>query len=160
MHYYQFNIGDYASHTQHLSAIEDLAFRRMMDWCYLNEKPLPLDVDLIARYIRMQEHCNCIASVLQEFWTETKAGYKQPRIEKELKSYKSLSNKRSKAAKARWASNDKGLRGEAHGMQVHSKSNAKQETRNKKHKPLTSNKENLRSRSLVDDLSDKDWVGC
>lgn len=28
MHYYNFHIGDYASHTRHLSPIEDIAYRR------------------------------------------------------------------------------------------------------------------------------------
>jgi len=35
MHYYQFNIGDYASHTRHLSDLEDLAYRRLLDAYYL-----------------------------------------------------------------------------------------------------------------------------
>ena len=39
MHYYSFNIGDYASHTRHLTAIEDLAYRRLLDLYYLHEQP-------------------------------------------------------------------------------------------------------------------------
>jgi len=31
MHYYQFNIGDYSSHTRHLSLIEDAIYRRLLD---------------------------------------------------------------------------------------------------------------------------------
>ena len=49
MFYYSFNIGDYQSHTSHLSEMEDLAYRRMLDWCYLHEKPLPEEVDEILR---------------------------------------------------------------------------------------------------------------
>jgi uncharacterized protein YdaU (DUF1376 family) len=56
MHYYQFNIGDYQSHTNHLDPLEDLAYRRMLDWCYLHEKPLPLDANEIARIIRLRDH--------------------------------------------------------------------------------------------------------
>ena len=56
MHYYQFNIGDYASHTQHLDEIEDVAYRRMLDYCYLNEIGLPKSVDEVARLIRMRTH--------------------------------------------------------------------------------------------------------
>ncbi|NDH69342.1 MAG: DUF1376 domain-containing protein, partial [Gammaproteobacteria bacterium] len=32
MHYYQFHIGDYKSHTHHLSLLEDLAYRRLLDF--------------------------------------------------------------------------------------------------------------------------------
>jgi len=39
MHYFNFNIGDYASHTRHLSLMEDLAYRRLIDAYYLAEKP-------------------------------------------------------------------------------------------------------------------------
>ena len=68
MHYYQFNIGDYHTHTDHLSEMEDLAYRRMLDWCYLHEKELPLDCEQIARLIRMRSHTDCIAIVIEEFF--------------------------------------------------------------------------------------------
>ena len=68
MHYYQFNIGDYQSHTSHLSETEDLVYRRLLDWTYLHEKPIPLNIDEVARNIRMRTHCESIAIVLQEFF--------------------------------------------------------------------------------------------
>jgi len=40
MHYFQFNIADYKSHTAHLTLIEDMAYRRLLDWYYLHEKPI------------------------------------------------------------------------------------------------------------------------
>lgn len=67
MHYYQFNIGDYASHTAHLDPIEDIAYRRMLDWCYTHEVSLPEDVESIARLIRMRDHGSAIRDVLNEF---------------------------------------------------------------------------------------------
>ena len=39
MHFYSFNIGDYASHTRHLTPMEDLAYRRLLDIYYLHEQP-------------------------------------------------------------------------------------------------------------------------
>ncbi len=36
---HQFDIGDYHSHTLHLSEIEDLTYRRLLDWYYLHESP-------------------------------------------------------------------------------------------------------------------------
>ncbi len=56
MHHYPFHVGDYASHTQHLDELEDLAYRRMLDFIYLNETNLPESVDEIARLIRMRTH--------------------------------------------------------------------------------------------------------
>ena len=44
MHYFQFNIGDYASHTRHLTLMEDLAYRRLLDLYYMREGCLVGDV--------------------------------------------------------------------------------------------------------------------
>ncbi len=137
MHYYSFNIGDYASHTSHLDPLEDIAYRRMIDWCYLHEESLPEDVNQIARLIRMREHCTCIASVLHEFFTLSESGYNNERITSELKSYQDVSKKRKKAANTRWANKHKGLSSDASALQVTCKSNAKQELRTKKQEPLT-----------------------
>ena len=41
MHYYQFHCGDYARDTGHLSAAEHGAYRLMLDWYYINERPIP-----------------------------------------------------------------------------------------------------------------------
>ena len=65
MHYYNFHIGDYQSHTHHLSIIEDIAFRRLLDHYYLHE--LPIKQRTIARQIRMVEHEAEVLSVLNIF---------------------------------------------------------------------------------------------
>lgn len=102
MHYYQFNIGDYQSHTSHLSDTEDLAYRRMLDWCYLHEKPLPLDVEDIARQIRMRSHSDSIAIVLQEYFERTESGWISERVIKEIEAVGVKKEKASASAKARW----------------------------------------------------------
>lgn len=102
MHYYQFNIGDYASSTQHLDELEDLAYRRMLDLYYQKEQPLPADVQQIARLIRMRTHCECIEIVLQEFFELTPEGYKNKGAEKVLKKTYSKSEAARKSAQARW----------------------------------------------------------
>jgi len=127
MHYYPFNIGDYQSHTSHLCPIEDLAYRRMLDWCYLNESPLPEEVGQIARLVRMREHCECIAAVLQEFFIKTDGGWTQKRIEKEVHRYRNRSENNARAAKIRWE-NEQKQAVNASAMQTHSNRNAKQET--------------------------------
>ena len=64
MHYYQFNIGDYASHTSRLSLMEDLAYRRLLDLYYLNEQPFNECLTDVAREIGMPEHKDEITYIL------------------------------------------------------------------------------------------------
>ena len=102
MHYYQFNIGDYQSHTAHLSEMEDLAYRRLLDWYYLHECPIPLDSNEIARQIRMRSHSDSIAIVLQEYFERTTDGWIHHRADKEIEKTGDKSQKASASAKARW----------------------------------------------------------
>lgn len=135
MHYYQFNIGDYASHTSHLSDLEDLAYRRMLDYCYLNEIGLPESVEETARLIRMRTHCECIADVLREFFTMHSDGtWRHGRVEKELKAFRDKSEKSRNAARKRWDS------GYADALPTHS-------GRNANHKPLTNNHKPIKERA-------------
>ncbi len=100
MHYYQWNIGDYATHTTHLDPLEDIAYRRMLDWLYLHEKPLPLPVDDIARFIRMREHEVVIRDVLNEFFIRQDDGWINERVLDEITKYHSKSEQASRAGKA------------------------------------------------------------
>ena len=103
MHYYQFNIGDYQSHTSHLSETEDLIYRRLLDWYYLHEIPIPPDVEQTARQIRMRSHCDSIADVLQEYFVYTENGWIHHRADKEIAKTGDKSEKASASAKARWS---------------------------------------------------------
>ena len=85
MIWYKFHIGDYISHTMHLDDAEDLAYRRLLDWYYMSEKPLPLDVALVARRIRLDE--DVVSPVLQEFFEKTKKGFVNARADDEIKAY-------------------------------------------------------------------------
>lgn len=131
MHYYQFNIGDYKSHTEHLSEMEDLAYRRLLDWYYLHECPLPLDLNEIARQIRMRSHSDCIAVVLREYFQETENGFIHNRADKEIAKAGEKSNKASQSAKARWqqkSNKNKDLGNDANALQTQFESNATQDT--------------------------------
>lgn len=68
MHYFQFNIGDYASHTRHLSLMEDLAYRRLLDLYYLRDGKLFGDEADVARQIGMRDHVQEVTQVLQDFF--------------------------------------------------------------------------------------------
>ena len=103
MHYYQFNIGDYKSHTEHLSEMEDLTYRRLLDWYYLHETPIPLEINESARQIRMRSHTDCIATVLQEYFERTDNGWIHHRADKEILKVGDKSQKASESAKVRWS---------------------------------------------------------
>jgi uncharacterized protein YdaU (DUF1376 family) len=123
MHYFQFHIGDYASHTRYLSHMEDLAYRRLLDFYYLHESPIKHHD--IARQIGMTEHEQDVLTVLNEFFLSTPDGFVSPRADKEIQHFHSKVEQASKAGKA---SAERRLNGRSTDVQP---------TIN--HKPLTNN---------------------
>jgi uncharacterized protein YdaU (DUF1376 family) len=69
----------------HLDDAEDLAYRRLLDWYYMGEKPLPLDTVLVARRIRLDE--DVVRPVLEEFFEKTADGWVNTRADKEIVAY-------------------------------------------------------------------------
>ena len=100
MYYYQFNIGDYASHTQRLSLLEDLAYRRLLDEYYLHERPLNSGLTSVARQIGMRDNEAEVKFVLESFFTLTDDGWVNARADKEITHYKGKIEQASKAGKA------------------------------------------------------------
>lgn len=93
MHYYAFNIGDYTSHTAHLSPIEDIAYRRLLDLYYQTESPISTDLKSVCRQIRMRDHESDVQLILTEFFTLSDAGWGSSRCDKEILSFKSKADK-------------------------------------------------------------------
>ena len=122
MYYYQFNIGDYQSHTSHLSETEDLVYRRLLDWYYLHEIPIPLDEAEVSRQIRMRSHTESIAIVLQEYFERTDDGWIHHRANKEIAKAGDKSEKAKASANARWGKKD------ANALPTQSESNATHNT--------------------------------
>ena len=137
MHYYQFNIGDYQSHTSHLSETEDLAYRRMLDWCYLHEKPLPVDPEEISRLVRMRTHSESIAIVLREFFVNENEGWFSERVNKEIQHFRDKIEKASKAGKA------------SAQQRFNGRSTDVQPTNN--HKPITNNHKPINTKEVLAD---------
>jgi uncharacterized protein YdaU (DUF1376 family) len=108
MHYYQFHIGDYKSHTHHLSLIEDLAYRRLLDHYYLHE--VPIKQRDIARQIGMRDYEQEVLTVLDEFFTSAEDGFIHPRADAEIAKFKEFAEAGKRGAAKRWA---KGGDGEA-----------------------------------------------
>ena len=148
MHYYQFHIGDYISHTRHLSLMEDLAYRRLLDFYFLHEQPIKhRDV---ARQIGMREHEEDVMTVLNEFFISTEDGFVNPRADKEIKQYKEFSEAGKRGAAKRWGTPPNG--------EANSPPNATPIATNN-HKPITNNhKKEQRGSRLANDLFfPKEW---
>jgi uncharacterized protein YdaU (DUF1376 family) len=139
MHYYQFNIGDYLSHTKHLSPMEDICYRRLLDFYYLHEQPIPNDLPKITRLLCLnKEYLTDVEQVLNEFFKLTDNGWINERADKEIKQYQSFKIAGAAGAAKRWAKgNNKDVIGGASGGHVNP--NAKHKTLNNKHKPLNNN---------------------
>lgn len=85
MIWYKFHLGDYITHTMHLSDAEDLAYRRLLDMYYMSERPIPLDTESVSRRIRLD--LDITESVLGEFFERTNEGYRNHRCDIEITKY-------------------------------------------------------------------------
>lgn len=79
MHFYEFNIGDYAKKTQHLTNEEDLAYRRLLDMYYDTENPvLTTGLATLSRRLRVSEES--LKNVLDEFFPDGKNKHADEKI--------------------------------------------------------------------------------
>ena len=85
MIWYKFHLGDYITHTTHLSDAEDLAYRRLLDLYYMSEKQIPLNTESVSRKIRID--LDITESVLGEFFEKTENGYFNHRCHVEVAKY-------------------------------------------------------------------------
>ena len=100
MNYYSFHIGDYASHTRHLSLLEDLAYRRLIDAYYLSEKPFVGSPADIAKDIGMMSEIEEVYYVLSKFFESTESGWINKRCDEEIAKYHGKQEQAVKAGKA------------------------------------------------------------
>ena len=101
MHYFQFNIGDYASHTRHLSPMEDLAYRRLLDLYYLKDGQVYGDEAEVARQVGLREYVQEVKQVLQDFFClDEDDRWSHARCDAEIAHFRQKSEKASNAGKA------------------------------------------------------------
>ncbi len=110
MHYFKFNIGEYASHTRHLSPIEDIAYRRLLDLAYTTELPLIKDIRQLTRIINLREYQQEVEDVLKEFFFEVEDGWLNNRVVKEIEKTGEKSESAKNSAAIRWDSERKAKR--------------------------------------------------
>jgi len=145
MHYFQFNIGDYIKNTIHLSLLEDLAYRRLLDYYYDSEKPIPNDIPLVSRKMRLD--AEVIQTVLNEFFVLTPDGYKNHRADQEIASYHEYMAKQK-------ANGSKG--GRPKKTQTKPTANPSQTQNNPKQQPTTNNHKPNKNATIVAVIPD--WI--
>jgi uncharacterized protein YdaU (DUF1376 family) len=128
MNYYQFHIGDYKAHTSHLTFVEDIIYRRLLDLYYMSEQPLP-DAERCARLIGMRDYIQDVSDVLSEFFLKSEGGYTSKRCETEIAGYRAKADRAKSANASRWSGSKTVLKSES----VHIPTNNQE--------PLTSNQE-------------------
>lgn len=82
MHHYPFHPGDYLLATCHLDPMHDLAYRRLLDYYYSEEKPIPDDNQRVSKRIRLET--SVVEDVLKEFFKLTEKGWEHTRCEAEI----------------------------------------------------------------------------
>ena len=132
MHYYQFNIGDYVSHTAHLTNDEDLTYRRLLDLYYQTEKSFDVaDLSKVTRKVKSNEET--VMLILHEFFefNTNDNSWHNKRADSEIKAYQSKADSARKANQIRWGS-ERHLKSDTNQIL-----NIKQETINNKQEPKT-----------------------
>jgi len=87
MHYYQFHITDFAYHTSHLSLEEDAVYRRLLDFYYDREAPIPKETQPVIRRLRLVNYEAIADRILQEFFVLTDDGWHNYRADQEIIAY-------------------------------------------------------------------------
>ena len=99
MNFYPFHIGDYLSHTSHLTDEEDLAYRRMIDLYYQTEEPFT-DTAKLSRKVRSS--FEIVGSLLHEFFIYEENAWHLKRADEEIAKYKAMKDGGRKGAALRW----------------------------------------------------------
>lgn len=93
MHYYQFNIGDWALHTSHLTLEEEGVYRRILDFYYDTELPIPKDTKPVIRRLRLSQYSDIVDIILDEYFYLEDDGWHNKRVDEEITKFKSKSDR-------------------------------------------------------------------
>jgi len=146
MNYYQHHIGDFMRDTAHLSPVEECFYRRALDWYYVNEKPLPLELNQVHRYLRANTKTDkqAVSTVLSDFFKKTASGFVHSRCEIELEKFrckKDASKENGKLGGRPKKNNDLQNLGVSDGLELglnlKTQNNLNQEPRTNNQEPVT-----------------------
>lgn len=102
MHYYQFNIKDWALHTAHLSLEEEAIYHRLVNYYYDTESPILDDSrGMVFRRCRIADH-DLANNILQEFFVLEDKAWTHKRCDQEIAKYHAMADGGKKGAEARW----------------------------------------------------------
>jgi uncharacterized protein YdaU (DUF1376 family) len=89
MHFYQFYIADYRKDTAHLTRLEHSIYRDLIDWYYLDEKPISKDMSFVSRRLKLstKSEIESFNNVIQDFFVEQDDGYHHQKIDDEICEY-------------------------------------------------------------------------
>jgi uncharacterized protein YdaU (DUF1376 family) len=87
MHFYSWNIGDFNLHTSHLTLEEEGVYRRLLDFYYDTELPIPIKTQPVIRRLRLLSYEPIVASILEEFFFKQADGWHNLRADIEIDDY-------------------------------------------------------------------------
>lgn len=93
MHYYQFNISTWILHTSHLTLEEECVYRRLIDFYYDTEKPIPKETKAVIRRLRLVNYESIVDQILGEFFHLEPDGWHNNRADIEIADYQSKAEK-------------------------------------------------------------------
>jgi len=139
VNYYSHHIGDYRRDTAHLTLLEHGIYRQLLDWYYLDQKPIPKETQVVIRRLsaKTQEEIVAVGTVLNDFFSLSN-GWHHKRCDMEIRGYEENATKNRANGK---------LGGRPRKTQVVSfgiaNDNPNESETKGNHKPLTINQEPL-----------------
>ncbi len=84
MYYYQFDIDKWIKRTHYLLPEEEGIYLRLVNYYYDTEKPLPLDLRLVCRRLRLEAYWEQMQQIVHEFFEETPEGWKNSKCDRNI----------------------------------------------------------------------------
>jgi uncharacterized protein YdaU (DUF1376 family) len=97
MNCYKINIVEIAINTRYLTLIQDLSYRRLLDWYYLNERPIPISNP--SMLIGLNDYLTDVEQVLNDYFVRTNHGWVNKQIEAAIEASKSKKQIKPEAIK-------------------------------------------------------------
>lgn len=87
VHYYKFEIATWHLHTSHLSLLEEAVYFRLINFYYDTETPIPKETHSVIRRLRLADHSDIVASILDEFFVLQDDGWHQKHCDTKIIEY-------------------------------------------------------------------------
>ena len=137
--WYPRNPGDYRRDTAHLTLEQHGAYNLLLDFAWDHDGVIPKDFPAMARVLGVHTNkARSLWEVLSQFWYETRGGYRQKRVDRELAKAIDISKERAEAGRRG---------GLAKAKQLHKQTPSKSQptTTEEKRNPPLGDKEKTRS---------------